>query len=407
MQTVQDAKIEGKKVLLRLDLNVPISNGKIISDKRIREAIPTIKYLLGHGAQEIIIITHLGKPKGKIDNKYSLWSIANRLAELLKLKARFSKYQECYHISNKVIMIENLRFNAGEEKNDPAFAKKLASYAELPSGEPGIFVNDAFGTMHRVHASTYEVAEVLPSYAGLLVQKEVENLEKILLTKEKPFTVILGGAKIADKLPVIKNLVSRADNFIVGGAIANTFLAARRHHMGKSLVEKDAYREANICWQMIMDEPDKSIYLPVDLVVSFSEKRPDGIKIVKTSELLNFNKDLEEYRAVDIGPKTAEQYTEVIKKSKVIFWNGNMGISEIPEFADGTINIAKAIRQLADKSDAQIVVGGGDTVAAVEKLRDFREIGGKPNLFLSTGGGATLEFLAGKVLPGLKVLGYY
>ena len=396
MHKIQDAKIEGKKVLLRLDLNVPIElaspagrGGVISGDKRIREAVPTIQYILDHGALEIIIITHLGKPKGKKDDKYSLWPVANKLAELLSIDVNFDGPTDEYRLSSKILMLENLRFNPCEEENDPEFAKKLASYGD-------IFVNDAFGTMHRAHASTSQVAGVLPSYAGLLVQKEVEHLEKLLETKEEPFTIILGGAKIADKLPVIKNLISRADNFIIGGAIANTFLAARRHHMGKSLVEKDAYREANICWQTIMDEPDKNIYLPVDLTVSLSEKRPDEVKQIKISELLNFNKDLEEYQTVDIGPETVAKYSQVISKSKVIFWNGNMGISEIPDFAEGTKAIAKAI----SKSDAQIIVGGGDTVAAVEETG----IKSKANLFLSTGGGATLEFLAGKILPGLKVL---
>lgn len=389
MHTIQQAKIENKKVLLRLDLNVPIDNGIISGDKRIREAVPTIQYILDHEASEITIITHLGKPKGEKDDKYSLWPVANKLAELLSINKNFNGPADKYRLSEKILMLENLRFNPGEEKNDPVFAKNLASYGD-------IFINDAFGTMHRAHASTSQVAVVLPSYAGLLVQKEVDHLEKILNTKEEPFTIILGGAKIADKLPVIKNLISRADNFLIGGAIANTFLAARRHHMGKSLVEEDAYREANICWQMIMDEPDKNIYLPVDLTVSLSEKRPDQVRIIKVSELLNFNQELEEYQTVDIGPKTAEKYAEVISKSKVIFWNGNMGISEVKDFADGTINIAKAI----SGSGAQIIVGGGDTVAAVEATG----VKSKANLFLSTGGGATLEFLAGKELPGLKVL---
>lgn len=389
MHKIQEINIKNKKVLLRLDLNVPIEDGKISGDKRIREAVPTIQYILDHGATEIIIVTHLGKPKGKIDNKYSLWTVANRLAELLLINKKFDGPADEYKISDIISMLENLRFNPGEEENDPEFAKKLASYGD-------IFINDAFGTMHRAHASTYEVAEVLPSYAGLLVQKEVEHLEKILETKEEPFTIILGGAKIADKLPVMKNLISKTDNFVIGGAIANTFLAARRHHMGKSLVEKDALREANIIWQSIMDEPDKNIYLPVDLTLSLTEKRPDSVKIVKISELLNFNQELEEYQVVDIGPETVEKYAEVISKSKVIFWNGNMGISEVKEFAEGTKAIARAISE----SDAQIVVGGGDTVAAVEATG----IKSKENIFLSTGGGATLEFLAGKQLPGLKVL---
>lgn len=396
MNTIQQAQIEGKKVLLRLDLNVPIENGKILGDKRIREAIPTIQYLLDKNAIQVIIITHLGKPDGKKDFKYSLWPIANKLAELLSLDANFNNPQDEYKLSDpstslgagKISMLENLRFNPGEEENDPEFAKELSSHAD-------IFVNDAFGTCHRAHASTSEVAAVLPSYAGLLIQKEIENLEKLLNDKEKPFTVILGGAKIADKLPVIKNLMSRTDNFLMGGAIANTFLAARRHHMGKSLVEPEAYKDASLIWQRIMDETNRNIYLPKDILMSLSQEQAKEVEEVDVEKLLQ--PDYNDFYAVDIGPNTIEEYQRVIKDSKTIFWNGNMGISEVEEFSNGTESIAEAVAN----SEAQVVIGGGDTVAAVESLNIKND-----NIFLSTGGGATLEFLAGKQLPGLKVLGY-
>lgn len=386
MNKIQDADIENKKVLLRLDLNVPIENGKIFGDKRIREVIPTIQYILDHNAKQVIIITHLGKPDG-YDNNLCLWPIANRLIELLKSDG---KYYDCsadsYRINDKVSMLENLRFNSGEEENNHEFAKELASRAD-------IFVNDAFGTCHRAHASTSEVAAVLPSYAGLLIQKEIENLEKLLNDKEKPFTVILGGAKIADKLPVIKNLMSRADNFLMGGAIANTFLAARRHYMGKSLVEPESYKDASLIWQNIMDEADRNIYLPKDIVMSLSQDKAEEVEEVDIEKLLQPNYN--EFYAVDIGPDTIEEYQRVIKDSKTIFWNGNMGISEVGEFSNGTKDIAEAVAN----SQAQVVIGGGDTVAAFEALKIS-----SPNIFLSTGGGATLEFLAGKQLPGLKVL---
>ena len=396
MNKIQGADIKNKKVLLRVDFNTPMKDGQIISDKRIREALPTIQYLLDNNAKSIKIITHLGKPKGKYNEKNSLWPIANRLVELLKSNKKFTATKEYYDISNpsttlgagKVIMMENLRFNAGEEKNDPKFVKELAEGMD-------IFCNDAFGTCHRAHASTVGVAEILPSYAGLLVQKEVEHLENLLKSKERPFTVILGGAKIADKLPVIKNLISRADNFLIGGAIASTFLAARRHYLGKSLVEKESFREANIIWQEIMDEPDKNIYLPLDLVMSKSAEKPVDVMTIDTKELLRPD-IIEDYMAVDIGPKTIEQYRDIINKSKTLFWNGNMGVSEVAEFAGGTEAIAKAIVS----SDAKAVIGGGDTVAAIEDL----DIKIDQDIFLSTGGGATLEFLAGKELPGLKVL---
>jgi len=389
MHKIQDVDIKDKKVLLRLDLNVPIEDGKILGDKRIREAIPTIQYLLDHDASQVIIITHLGKPKGHED-EFCLWPIANRLIELLKSN---NKYYDCqqtdgYEITEKILMLENLRFNPSEEENDPQFAKDLASKAD-------IFVNDAFGTCHRAHASTEGVTNFLPSYAGLLIQKEIENLNKLLKIEDKPFTVILGGAKISDKLPVIKNLMSRANNFLIGGAIGNTFLAARRHNMGKSLIEQETFSEANEIWKNIMDEANRSIYLPTDVVLSKSDKEPSEIKNIEIKELLQSN--YADYFAVDIGEKTIEQFSTVILQSKTIFWNGNMGISEVPEFAEGTNKIAEII----GKSSAYVVIGGGDTVAAFEALKISSD-----KIFLSTGGGATLEFLAGKQLPGLVALGY-
>lgn len=400
MHKIQDIDVKNKNVLLRVDFNTPMKDGRIISDKRIREALPTIQYLIDNGVKSIQIITHLGKParhasqqgvaggpKGSINNKYSLSPIANRLAELLKSDKKFDKSADQYNITNTIFMRENLRFNAGEEKNEPEFAKELAEGMD-------IFCNDAFGTCHRAHASTVGVAELLPSYAGLLVQKEVEHLNKLLESKEKPFTVILGGAKIADKLPVVKNLISRADNFLVGGAISSTFLEARRHYLGKSLVEKDSFRDANIIFQEIMDEPDKNIFLPQDLKVSKSVEKPIESRIVETKDLLQPN-SMEDFMAVDIGPKTIEEYCGIISKSKTLFWNGNMGVSEVEDFAEGTKKIAESIIE----SNVKAVIGGGDTVAAVEEFGITSD-----NIFLSTGGGATLEYLAGKVLPGLKVL---
>lgn len=388
MNKIQDIDVKNKNVLLRVDFNVPMKQSPtIVSDKRIKEALPTIEYLLDKGVKSIKIITHLGKPKGSIDNKYSLWPIANRLAELLSIDVKFDQPADEYQITDNLTMWENLRFSIGEEKNDPEFAKELTRGMD-------IFCNDAFGTCHRAHTSTVGVAEILPSYAGLLVQKEVEHLNKLLGSYEKPFTVILGGAKIADKLPVVKNLISWADNFLIGGAIASTFLEARRHYLGKSLVEKDSFRQANIIWQEIMDEPDKNIYLPLDLVFSKSAEKPVEVETIETKNLLEPNR-VESRMAVDIGPKTIEEYCGIISKSKTLFWNGNMGVSEVKEFAEGTEAIAKAIVQ----SDVQAVIGGGDTVAAVEELGITSE-----NIFLSTGGGATLEYLSGKQLPGLKVL---
>jgi 3-phosphoglycerate kinase len=236
-----------------------------------------------------------------------------------------------------------------------------------------------------------------------LVQSELEHLNALLKTYQKPFTVILGGAKIADKLPTIKNLMTRADNFLIGGAVANTFLAARRHYMGKSLVEPEVFRDANIIWQNLMDDHKRNIYLPTDLVFSMIPERPVEMSVVKTNHLLSPN--MERDMVVDIGLETVETYEQIIQKSKTIFWNGNMGLSEVKEFAQGTNRIAEAVISLAkDNSEVQIVIGGGDTVTAVEELITDNKLPITDNLFLSTGGGATLEFLAGKELPGLKAL---
>ncbi len=388
MNIIQQAKISGKKVLLRVDFNVPMKGEKITDDNRIKAAIPTIKYLLEKDASRVIILTHLGRPKGHED-EYCLWPIANRLIELLQSSG---KYYDCprdeYRISDKVIMLENIRFHPEEEENDPKFTKDLASKGD-------IFVNDAFGTCHRAHASTVGIAEILPSYAGFLIQEEIKNLEKLLEGHQSPFTVILGGAKIADKLPVIKNLVSRAEDFLIGGAIASTFLAARRHYLGKSLVEKDAFREANTIWQNLMDESNKNIFLPIDVMLSKSIEKPVDVKIVNVCDLM---KDIfPEYFVVDIGPKTIDIFATKILQSRTVFWNGNLGVSEVEEFAKGTKKIAENV----SKSSAFTVIGGGDTAAVCNQLHLEKNID-----FLSTGGGATLEFLAGKLLPGLKVLKY-
>lgn len=389
MHKIQDAEIKDKKVLLRVDFNVPLKkDGEIEGDKRIREALPTIQYLLENNVKEIIIVSHLGKPDGKNVPELSLWPIANRLAQLLNIDIKFNEPADEFRLSDTIILLENLRFNHGEEENDPEFSKELAGRAD-------IFVSDAFGTCHRAHASTVGVAKLLPSFAGLLIQKEVEHLEKLLKNVEHPYTVILAGAKIADKLPVIKNLATRADNFLIGGAIASTFLAARRHYLGKSLLELEEYKEANSIWQNLMDDPNRNLYLPKDLVMSLSIDKPEDVQEVDVEDLLQPN--YEDYVATDIGPETIELYQSVIERSKTIFWNGDMGVADIPEFANGTVEIAQTLA----KVDAQVVIGGGDTVAAVEKIEP-----NKPNIFLSTGGGATLEYLSGKELPGLKVLGY-
>ena len=395
MNKIQDAEIKDKKVLLRVDFNVPMKDGEIEGDKRIREALPTIQYLLDKGVQKVTIVSHLGKPDGKKDNKYSLLPVANLLAKLLKIDVEFKDFADEYQIDDKIVLLENVRFDVGEETNNPEFARKLASTSDL-------FINDAFGTAHRAHASTEGVTKFLPSFAGLLIQKEVENLNQLLQEARKPFTVILGGAKIADKLPVIKNLASRAENFLIGGGIASTFLAARRHYMGKSLIDKDDFSQANEVWQNLINDPKRNLYLPTDLVLSLSIEKAEDVQEVEVGELLQPN--FEDYAATDIGPKTIEKYISVIRDSKTVFWNGNMGVSEIDEFANGTVDIARALKDLSQNENVKIVIGGGDTVTAVETIMNRPLAGGESNIFLSTGGGATLEYLAGKVLPGLKAL---
>jgi phosphoglycerate kinase len=375
MKTIQQAQVKDKNVLIRIDADILNDDGAIKDDFRLRASIPTLKYLLENGAK-LTIIGHIDRPGGKEVPELKMRPVEDKLIELLGTH-------------NDWQILENLRFNPGEEKNDPEFAKQLAAGQDL-------FVQDAFATCHRAHASTVAITEILPSYAGLSIQKEVENLAKMLANKEKPFTAILGGSKISEKLPVIKNLMSRVDNFLIGGAIANTFLAARRHHMGKSLVEPNSFSEANIIWKNIMDEAKRNIFLPRDVMLSRSDKEPSETKTVEIKDLLQQTYD--DFFAVDIGSKTIEQFSATILQSRTVFWNGNMGISEVPEFAEGT----KKIAEIIGRSSAQVVIGGGDTVAAFEKLGIEKE-----NIFLSTGGGATLEFLAGKQLPGLKVLNYY
>lgn len=386
MHKIQDADLKNKRVLIRVGFDVPLEAGKVVSDVRIEAVLPTLDLITKKGAKEIVLITHLGRPKNH-EAEFSLYPVANKLAEILKSDARFDGPKEEYQINDKIKLLENLRFNKGEEENSPEFSNKLASMAD-------IYVDDAFSVIHRNHASITGVAKLLPSYAGLQVQKEVENLTKLETAKEKSFTVILGGAKIADKLPIIKNMTSRAQNFLIGGAIASTFLAARRHYLGKSLIENDDFREANIIWQQIMDEPDRNIYLPVDLVISRSLEKSVDQKEIDVSALLKPDA-IEEYTVVDIGPKTREKYAKVIEQSKTIFWNGNMGVSEVEEFSGGTQSIADAVAS----SPAFSVVGGGDTVGFLENNGLINKVS-----FASTGGGATLEFISGQELPGLKAL---
>jgi phosphoglycerate kinase len=397
MRSIKEAEIAGKKVIVRVDFNVAIEAGEVVEEFRIEQSLPTIEYLQKKSAKEIILISHLGRPEGKVDEELRLGPVAKSLAGLLKInhidmeKAKdigLSNLDlEIYHLEPNIILLENIRFFPEEESGDKNFAKKLASLGD-------IFVNDAFSASHRDHASVSGIAKFLPSYAGFLLEKEISELSKLLERPAKPFLLILGGAKPLDKIPVIKNLIGRCEWFEIGGAVANSFLRVRGiDDLGASLVHEDSLAEAHQVWQMIMDESNKDMFLPRDFVISKSFKKPVGVKTIGMDKILVLKNS--KYSIVDIGPKTLKIFGEKIKEAKTIFWNGNMGVSEVSEFSKGTLGLTKLIAA----SDAYKVIGGGDTVGFVSSagLTD------KFN-FVSTGGGATLEFLAGKRLPGIEAL---
>lgn len=385
---LKDEELKGRKVLVRVDFNVPIKNGVITDDRRIREALPTIKYLVDKSAK-VILVSHLGRPKG-FQEDLRLDPVARRLSELLgkpvkKLNDCIGEEVEREIASMKegdVVLLENIRFYKEEEANDPEFAKKLASLADL-------YVNDAFGTAHRAHASTAGVANYIPGVAGFLMKKEIEIMGKALEAPERPFVCILGGAKVSDKIGVIKNLINKVDVLLIGGGMMFTFLKALGYEIGKSIVEEDKLELAKELMSLAKDKNVKFI-LPFDAVVvkEIKEDAPTSIK-----DIDKFEKD---DIGVDIGPKTIDLFKEEILKARTIVWNGPMGIFEIPAFAKGTRAIAEAI---AENKNCTSIVGGGDSAAAIQML-------GLEDKFthISTGGGASLEFLEGKELPGVAVL---
>jgi phosphoglycerate kinase len=384
-RSVRDLDVRGKRVLVRVDFNVPVKNGEVTDDTRIRRAIPTIKYLLEQGAQPILI-SHLGRPKGKPDPKYAMDPVAKRLEELLGapvLKLDAAVGPEVEEALNEwdgegVVLLENSRFYPGETKNDPEFSEQLASLADL-------YVDDAFGAAHRAHATVVGVAELLPAAAGFLMEEELDNLDKVLRAPERPFVAILGGAKVSDKLGVIESLLQVADTILIGGAMCFTFFRAQGYETGRSLVEEDYLDEA----KRLMDEAGEKLVLPVDVVAAEEMKEDAPSQVVKVEE---FPPNL---MGLDIGPETVEKFNRYIKEAKTIFWNGPMGVFEIDAFAKGTVGIARAVAE----SDAVTIVGGGDSVAALRKLGLENEMS-----FISTGGGASLEYVEGKELPGVAVL---
>lgn len=388
-KTFKDIDVAGKRVFVRVDFNVPQDeSGKITDDTRIRAALPTINYLVNQNAK-VILCSHLGRPKGVVNEKYSLAPVAVRLSELINKPVNMAKdvvgesAKKLVDEMNdgEIVLLENVRFHAEEEKNDPEFAKELASLAD-------VFVNDAFGTAHRAHASTAGIAKFLPAVAGFLMDSEIMALSNAVENAEKPLVVILGGAKVSDKINVIATLMTKATTLLIGGAMANTFLAAKGYNVGFSKYEADRIDVA----KELMEKADNlnvNLILPVD-VMAGKEFAP------KTKcKCFPVDKIADGYQAMDIGKKTRKLYAEEIKNAKTIIWNGPMGVFEFKKFSKGTLAVAKAIA----KSSAVSVVGGGDSAAALQQLGYANKV-----THLSTGGGATLEFLEGKNLPGVAML---
>ncbi len=387
--TVRDVDVKGKRVLVRVDFNVPLSEGTVTDDTRVRAALPTLRYLVDHGAR-VIIVSHLGRPKGEPDPRYSLRPVRRVLSRLLGRNVHFVQEvvgQDATEaaermVDGEVIMLENVRFHPGEKANDPAFAKELASLAD-------IYVDDAFGASHRAHASTVGVTEYLPAYAGMLLAREVETLTTMLAEPSRPFVAILGGSKVSDKFGVIDRLLDCVDTLIIGGGMCFTLLVAKGFEVGRSIVEDEWIEPAK---QMISkaDERDVELLLPVDFVVADLIAEDADTKIVARGEIPA------DMMGLDIGPTSIELYKEAIARARTIFWNGPMGVFELKPFEKGTREVAVAV---ARNSRAVSVVGGGDSVAALKKFDAEERV-----TFVSTGGGASMKLLEGSKLPGLEAL---
>lgn len=390
-KTIRDVNVEGKRVFVRCDFNVPLDeNGKITDENRIQGALPTIKYLLDHGAK-VVLASHLGRPKNGPEAKFSLKPVAERLNQLLGGKVTMANDVIGEDAQKKVaalkngeaVLLENVRFHKEEEKNDPEFAKKLASFAD-------IFVNDAFGTAHRAHASTEGISHfVKTSVAGFLIEKELEVMGGALADPKRPFVAILGGAKVSDKIGVINNLLEKVDKLLIGGAMAYTFIVAKGGKVGMSKLEAD---KVDLAKELLEKAKAKGVelYLPVDTVIAQEFKADAESKVCETMAIPDG------WEGLDIGPKTAELFAGVIKTAKTVIWNGPMGVFEFPKFTVGTKAVAQA---LADNPQAITIIGGGDSAAAIEQLGYADKV-----THISTGGGASLEFLEGKVLPGIACL---
>lgn len=389
-KTIEDIDVNGKRVLARCDFNVPLKDGEITNDKRIVAALPTIKYLMEHGAK-VILCSHLGRPKGEYKPEFSLAPVAKRLSEYLGVEVKLAEDPEVVGANAKamaselkdgeVMLLENVRYRAEETKNEENFSKELASLAD-------VFVNDAFGTAHRAHCSTTGVASYLPAVCGYLIQKEIKFMGGALANPKRPLVAILGGAKVSDKIGVIENLIDKCDTIIVGGGMAYTFMRYFGHNIGDSLLEADWVEKAG---EMMKTAEDKGVkfLIPVDNKVGKEYDENTESKIVSSDDIPDG------WMGLDIGPKTQKLFADAIKGAGTVIWNGPMGVSEWENFASGTISIAKAV---AD-SGAISIIGGGDSVAAVTKLGFADKMS-----HISTGGGASLEFLEGKDLPGICAL---
>lgn len=387
-KTIKDIEVDKKRVLVRVDFNVPLEGGRVSDDTRIRAALPTLQYLLEHGAK-VILASHLGRPKGKVDDKYRLDPVAVKLGELLGKAV--VKVDDCVGEEpagaiekmkpGEVLLLENVRFYAEEEKNDEKFARRLADLAD-------IYVNDAFGAAHRAHASTAGVAQFLPAVSGFLMEKELSMLGQALTNPRRPFVAVLGGAKVSDKIKVIDNLLEKVDTLVIGGGMANTFLQSRGFGMGKSLLEADM---GDLVGGLMKKGEARgvNILLPVDLVVAPAVSPDAGAQVVPVDKVPR------DMMALDIGPETTHIFSMTVKDAGTILWNGPMGVFEMEPFSRGTFELARALAQ----SKAVTIVGGGDSAAAVQRAGVADNIS-----HISTGGGASLEFLEGKVLPGVAAL---
>lgn len=387
-KSVRDVKVNGKRVFVRVDFNVPLENGQITDDTRIRETLPTIKFLIEKGAK-VILASHLGRPKGQVNEDLRLTPVAARLSELLgkpvakadeavgeAVQAKVNELKD-----GDVLLLENVRFYPGEEKNDPELAKQFAALADL-------YVNDAFGAAHRAHASTEGIAHQLPAVSGLLMEKELDVLGKALNNPERPFTAIVGGSKVKDKIDVINKMLEIADNILIGGGLSYTFFKAQGHEIGQSLVDNEKLDLA-LGFIEKAKKLGKNFLLPVDIVVS------DDFSANANTNIVGIDSIPADWEGIDIGPKTRELYADVIKNSKLVVWNGPMGVFEIEPFSHGT----RAVAQACADTSAYTVIGGGDSAAAAEKFHLADKMD-----HISTGGGASLEFMEGKVLPGVVAL---